>query len=108
MEEKRKGEIIIFFEALLWAFFPVITVLSYCKLPSLIAFGWTTLFSAVFFGLFVTYKKRWRELKDPLVWKYSVLSEIFIGVLFLAIETSCDTAVPLRSSVRDVVVLSIN
>lgn len=47
----------------------------------MIAFAWTTLFSAVYFALFVTYKKRWFELKNPLVWKYSGLSALFIGVL---------------------------
>lgn len=82
IEEKRKGEMIILFEAIIWSFFPVVAVLSFGKLPSIIAFGWTTLFAAIFFGLVVIYKKRWNELKNPLVWKYTALVSLFIGVLF--------------------------
>lgn len=81
MEEKRKGEVYLFFEAIIWAFFPIVTVLSYGKLPSIIALAWTTLFSAVFFAFVVAYRKRWKELRIPLVWGYSALSALFTGVL---------------------------
>lgn len=80
--EERKGEIFIFVEGFFWAFFPVITILSYGKLPSLISLAYSTFFSSIFFGVIVLYKKKWRELLNPLVWKYVSIVVLFIGVLF--------------------------
>jgi drug/metabolite transporter (DMT)-like permease len=80
--EKRKGEIYIYIGAILWAFFPVITILSYGKLPSLLSLAWSTFFSVIFFSVVVSYKKTWYQLKNPLVWKYIFFIVLFIGVLF--------------------------
>jgi len=80
--EKRKGELYIYLEVILWAFFPVITILSYRKLPSLLSLAWSTFFSVIFFAVVVSYKKTWHQLKNPLVWKYIFFIVLFIGVLF--------------------------
>ena len=80
--ETKKGELFIFTEGFLWAFFPVITILSYGKLPSLISLAYSTLFASIFFGTIVLFKKTWRDLLNPLVWKYVLFIVFFIGVLF--------------------------
>jgi drug/metabolite transporter (DMT)-like permease len=82
LKNERKGEVIIFFELLIWAFFPVIAVLSYAKLPSVVSLLWATIFSGVFFISIVAYKKTWREFKNPLLWIYSAYATFFIGIMF--------------------------
>lgn len=81
-KNERKGEILIFFELIIWACFPVVTVLSYAKLPSIVSLLWVTIFSAVFFILIIAYKNTWAEFKNPLLWKYSALATLFIAILF--------------------------
>ena len=80
--ETRKGELFIFTEGFFWAFFPIITILSYGRLPSLISLGYSTLFASIFFGIIVLFKKTWRDLLNPLMWKYVFIIVLFIGVLF--------------------------
>ena len=82
LSEKRRGELYIFFEVFLWGFFPVITVLSYAVLPSVLSFLWSSVFAALFFAGMLTYRKRWHEVKNPIVWKYSAIIALCIGVLF--------------------------
>ncbi len=82
MTETKKGELFIFSEGFLWAFFPIITILSYGRLPSLISLGYSTFFASIFFGIVILFKKTWRDLLNPLVWKYVFVVVFFIGVLF--------------------------
>src|SRR3990167_6987906 len=80
--EKKKGEVLTLFNAVLWAFFPVVTIFSYAILPSLVSLAWSTLFAAIFFASVVTYRNKWHELKNPTLWKYSFWIALSIGVLF--------------------------
>jgi len=82
ISEQRKGETLIFFEGLIWAFFPIITVLTYAKIPSLLSLAWSTLVAGAFFGFVVTYKRKWHELKNLLLWKYVLGIVLFIGLLY--------------------------
>ena len=82
MKEERKGEFFIIGEALLWSLFPVITVMTFAGLAPITSLSWTTLIAAAFFGLLMLVKGSWRELKNPLVWRYGVLISFFIGVWF--------------------------
>ncbi len=82
MTEKRKGEIYIFLELILWAFFPIIAFISYNKLPSLISLTWSTLISAFFFVPIIFYKKSFHEFKNILLWKYSLGVVLFIGIIY--------------------------
>ncbi len=80
--EKRKGEIYIFMGGFLWAFFPIITILSYAKIPSMISLAWSTFFSAIFFAALVTVRGKWYEILDLELWGYALRIAIFIGLLF--------------------------
>ncbi|MDO8514147.1 MAG: DMT family transporter [bacterium] len=91
LSEKRKGEWFIFSATGIGAFFPIITVLSLTNIPPLISLGWSTALSALFFGLFVLYKKAWVEFGNPILWKYIFFVVLFIGLLtyglvFFALE----------------------
>ena len=81
-KEKKKGELMIFSQALIWSLFPIVTILSYGKLPSLIAFAWTTALSAVFFAIIISFRGKWHEIKNLNLWKYVAMVALFIGVLF--------------------------
>ena len=82
LSESRKGESLVGLSGLIWAFFPVITVLSYAWIPSLHSLAWSTLFATLTFAIVVSYRKRWGELRNPQLWKYGLLIAFFIGILF--------------------------
>lgn len=82
MTSERKGEIYIFFETLLWALFPVVSIISFNKIPSLYALAYGSLFSGLFFVPMILYKKSWNEFKNILLWKYSLGVVFFIGILY--------------------------
>ena len=82
MTEERKGELYIFYGAFTWSLFPVITVLSYRSLPSFISLALSTFIACVVFFLIVLYKKKLRELNNPLLWKYILGIVFFVGILY--------------------------
>lgn len=85
LTEKHKGELIISLEVFLWAFFPIITVLSYSTVPSLLALAWSSFFAFLFFIPVMTYKKKWFEVKNTLLWKYIFIITLFNGIGFYAL-----------------------
>ena len=82
LSEKRKGELYIFSAATLGGFLPIGIALTYAQVSSFVSLAWSTLFAAVFFAFVITYRGRWNELRNPLLWKYSVFITLFIGILF--------------------------
>lgn len=93
VKEKRRGELFLLSNTFLWSFFPIITVLSYAALPGLVSLLWSTAFSALFFAGVITYRKKWAEINNIVLWKYTALIAFFIGVLyyslyFLGLETT--------------------
>ena len=82
LSETRKGESLVGFSGFIWAFFPVITVLSYSWIPSLHSLAWSTLFAALTFAVIISYRRRWGELRNTELWRYALLIALFIGILF--------------------------
>lgn len=82
MSEERKGEIIIFFEALLWGLFPVITILSLRDVPTMLALAWSTLFAAIFFAIIVSIKKGWQQIGDRDAFFDIMMATFIQGVAF--------------------------
>ena len=82
MKQERVGELYILGEAALWGLFPVITILSYKVLPSMISLTLSTFLSGIFFFLITLYRKKLYELRNPLLWKYVLYIVFFIGILF--------------------------
>lgn len=80
--EERKGEWYIYPQVILWGLFPVITVLSYATVPSLISYAWSSIFAALFFAGLVTFRGKWSELLNLELWKYSAYIILFIGILY--------------------------
>src|SRR3990167_8900961 len=82
MTTERKGELFTIAGGTIWAFFPIITILSMANVPSLLALAYATGFSCIFFLTVFVFKKRFKELLKPIVWKYSLFVVFFTGVLF--------------------------
>ena len=82
MTEERKGELFIFGETVTWSLFPVITVLSYKSVPSMVSLAVSTFLSSIFFLVIALYKNKLHELKNLLLWKYVFGVVFFIGILF--------------------------
>lgn len=82
ISEQRKGERFIYLSGILWAFFPVITVLTYHSIGSAASLLWTDIFATIFFIGLIVYRGKLKELRNPLLWKYGLLAALFIGVLY--------------------------
>lgn len=80
--EERKGEALILTQAVLWGFFPVITVLSFNSLPPLISLASSVIISTMVFVVPVYYKRRWHELLDWPAMRDVLWMTFFIGVLY--------------------------
>lgn len=82
LSESRKGELYIFSGIFIWGLFPVVTALSYAGVPAVISFLWSTVFATVFFATALTYQRRWFEIQNLVLWRYSLYIAFSIGVLF--------------------------
>lgn len=84
MKEEHKGETFIFSGAIIWSLFPIITILSFKSVPSMVSLVISTFLSSICFLLVMLYKKRLYELKNLLLWKYTFGIAISLGVLYYA------------------------
>jgi len=83
--EQRKGERYIYLNSILWAFFPVVTVLTYNSIGSAISLLWTDILATVLFAALMLHRRKWGELRSALLWKYGLLAALFIGVLYYSL-----------------------
>ena len=81
MTEEKKGEYFLLSGAVIGGFFPIITVLSFRAVPSMISLAVSAFLSTIPFFLTMLYKKRLAELKDPLLWK-NVLSIVILWIMY--------------------------
>lgn len=82
VSKEKKGELYVLLEASLWGLFPVVTVLTQAKLPSLIILGFGSLFSCFFFALVMTVRKKWHELTQRQALVDILLATGILGILF--------------------------
>jgi drug/metabolite transporter (DMT)-like permease len=82
LSKERQGEMFIFFESILWALFPIITILSLKNVPPLVALAWSTLFAAAFFGILLFLKNGWKELKNKEAIGDILLTTFILGIVF--------------------------
>ena len=82
MTEGQKGNALIISEGLIWSLFPIVTILGLKGTSSIVGLFWATFFSALFFLAIIIYRNKWSEFKNLQIWKYSLGTSIFIGVIF--------------------------
>ncbi len=83
LSTERKGELYIFFETLLWSFFPIVTILTLKQIGPLFSFAISSVFALLFFAGVLTVKKRWYELRIKEAQQDILLSSFFIMLLFI-------------------------
>lgn len=82
MIKEHKGELFAFSNAFFQGLFPIITILSYLAMPSIISLAVSTFLSSLFFLVIIIYQKKLHELRNPLLWKYIFYIVFFLGILF--------------------------
>lgn len=80
--ETRKGEFYILGEAVLWAFFPIVTIITYRAFSPMASLALGTLLAGAFFGAVMLARGRQREILNPKIYKQIFLVAFFIGWLF--------------------------
>ncbi|MCL4360080.1 DMT family transporter [Patescibacteria group bacterium] len=85
ISDQRIGEFCIVMGVLLWGIFPVFTQLSYRSLSPLTSLAGSSLCAATFFGIVLTVRHRWHELKSKETLRYALLSTVFTGIIFYSL-----------------------
>lgn len=94
LSRERQGELLIFLEAILWGFFPVITKLSFNNLPPIFSAASGLLLSLIFLIAVIIKENKWHELKDSRAFPAIAKTVLFLGIgfyLFVFIGTSYST-----------------
>ena len=82
MTEVQKGNAFIVSSGIIWALFPVVTVIGLKGVPSIVALFWAIFFSVFLFLFMIAHRNMWHELKNKEAWKYTFWTAIFIGVIY--------------------------
>lgn len=82
LSEARKGELFIFFEILIWSFFPIITIISYNSLSPFFTYAFISLFSVLTLAIIISIKQKWREFMVKGIFWDIFLSSLFISILY--------------------------
>lgn len=85
LSEKQQGEFAAYGAALLWSFFPIVTVLTVSSLPPLYSAAMGTALSALFFACMLAWRNHWAELRTRTAWRDMLLATFFIGIVFYAL-----------------------
>lgn len=80
ISEHRLGDFYVYLSSILWAIFPIITVLTYSTLEPLPSLALSTFFATLFFVVIVTIRKKWHE-----VWNIPALRDIFYVTMFIGV-----------------------
>lgn len=91
LSSERLGEISIISSALLWSFFPILTILSYSGLEPVLSLAWTTLISVVFFLAISLARNSWKNIfyKDTmfsLFWITLINGILFYVLYFIGLK----------------------
>lgn len=82
ISETRKGELYILGQSIIWAFFPIVTIISFREVPPLFSLAISSVFLVLMFGIILGLRGKFKELSTPGVWKYLPLITIFITFLY--------------------------
>ncbi|MDH3325018.1 MAG: DMT family transporter [Candidatus Peregrinibacteria bacterium] len=79
LSRERQGEILIFFEILIWSFFPIVSKLAFLEIEPIFTVAISSLLAGVFFSLVLTFRKQWHQFVN-IPWKETLLAIFLIGV----------------------------
>ena len=84
LSDERVGEISLLSMSILWAFFPIISILIFSTLQPLMTAALSTLCAGVFFLLIMFKKNLWHEMLVREAWPDILKATITIGILVYA------------------------
>ncbi len=82
LSSQRQGELYLIAGILLWSVFPIFAQLSYSAVSPFTSLAVSSLFSALFFGVVLTIRHRWKELFNARAFLYALYSTFFVGILY--------------------------
>lgn len=82
LSSQRQGELYLIAGILLWSVFPIFAQLSYSAVSPFTSLAVSSLFSALFFGVALTIRRRWVELFNTQALIYSLYSTFIVGILY--------------------------
>ncbi len=82
ISETRQGDLFMFSNIFLWAFFPIVTKFSLGTISPLFSASASTIFAVLFFVIVLTIQKRWPEVLRRDAWGDIFWTSIFIGVMY--------------------------
>lgn len=82
LSKARKGEVLLFFEILLWSFFPIVTILSFNSLHFAYSAAFTFLIASGFFLAIIAYRRKWKDFLHMQSVKYILGATFFIGMYY--------------------------
>jgi drug/metabolite transporter (DMT)-like permease len=91
MTKEREGELMVGMGALLWALFPILTILSLSSLSPIVSLAWTTLLSLVFFLAVAVVRKSWvnifqKEIIIPLFMVAGLTGITYYCLFFIGLQ----------------------
>ncbi len=82
LSSEKQGEIYIYFEAILWGLFPVLSKLTFNSISPMFSLGLSLFLSLFYFFPAVAKKNKWAELKVKKAWLPIMLSTLICGIGF--------------------------
>jgi len=82
LSSQRLGELYLIGGILLWSIFPIFAQLSYSQVSPYTSLAVSSFFSALFFGIILSFRRRWKELLNVQALIYTLYSTFFVGILF--------------------------
>lgn len=82
--KERKGELIVFLNAIIWGFFPIFIIQAFQTVGPHVVLAWNSFFAMIFFAFLITFQKRWYQVFDRAVWKDMLYVALFLGILLYA------------------------
>ncbi len=91
LSTERKGEASLFLGAIIWSFFPIITLLSYAGLEPITSLAWSTLISFILFTSLSVIRKSWvnifkKEILLPILGVAAIHGILVYFLFFIGLQ----------------------
>ena len=89
--KEQVGEYYVFFHALLWSFFPIVSILSFATIAPLYAAAFSAFWAGLFLLGVITVRKEWHYVRIREAWRDMVFiiatnAVAFYGLVFIALH----------------------
>ncbi len=78
---EQRGNLICIFQAILWSFFPVVSVAILASVPPIRAAALATFASSLFFAVILTMNGTWSQLLERRAWRGFLVATVCLGII---------------------------